>query len=72
MPSSVTGHIVIADIVVEQGWNRGEVIRETKQYALEHLQKWEVPRIINVVNGMDSSHTGKQVRTYADYRNGSL
>lgn len=61
--NSVTGEILVADVVKAAELDSKELKKEIKQYASIHLQEWKVPRIIKFVDELPMTRTGKKVRT---------
>ena len=60
--NSVTGQILVLDVVIDENFNEKELKKAIKKYAAEHLQKWKIPRIINFVDDIPQTRTGKKVR----------
>lgn len=60
--SSVTGEIIVADVMKDHKVDGKELKRDIKTYATKHLQRWEIPRLIKYVSEISVSRTGKQVR----------
>lgn len=60
--NSVTGEILVADVIKDTEIDGKELKKEIKQFAAAHLQEWKVPRIINFVGELPSTRTGKKVR----------
>ena len=60
--NSVTGEILIVDVVKRATADGQKLKKEIKQYAAENLQEWKVPRIIKFVDELPSTRTGKKVR----------
>ncbi|MFJ8102460.1 class I adenylate-forming enzyme family protein [Lysinibacillus sp. NPDC096212] len=60
--NSVTGELLVADVIKNQEIDEKELKKELKQYASIHLQEWKVPRIIKFVDELPSTRTGKKVR----------
>ncbi|MCR8851213.1 ANL family adenylate-forming protein [Lysinibacillus fusiformis] len=60
--NSVTGELLVADVIKNQEIDEKELKKEIKQYASIHLQEWKVPRIIRFVDELPSTRTGKKVR----------
>lgn len=60
--NNVTGQIIVADIVKEDGFNEKELKILIKKYASSVLQEWKVPRIIKFVGEIPKTRTGKKVR----------
>ncbi|MGE7090241.1 class I adenylate-forming enzyme family protein [Lysinibacillus sp. NPDC048646] len=61
--NSVTGELLVADVIKGDDADEKELKRELKQFAATHLQEWKVPRIIKFVDELPSTRTGKKVRT---------
>jgi acyl-CoA synthetase (AMP-forming)/AMP-acid ligase II len=61
--SSLTGHLVAADVVVEPGVSEATIGAELRQAASRTLQSYEVPRIIRVVQKMVFNEALKTVRS---------
>ena len=59
--SSVTGHILVAEVEPVAGVNSEEV-KETVRSTVDGLEKWKQPRIIDIVNEINQSRSGKRVR----------
>ncbi|HHQ2481158.1 TPA: ANL family adenylate-forming protein [Bacillus cereus] len=61
--NKVTGKILIVDVVKDNSFvSEEELTKSIKQFATENLQKWKVPRIIQFVNEIPKTRTGKKVR----------
>lgn len=60
--NSVTGQIIVADVLKDQSYDDKELKKQIKKFASDHLQEWKVPRIINFVDDIPKSRTGKKVR----------
>lgn len=60
--NSVTGEILIIDVVKNNTVDGQELKKEIKQYAAAHLQEWKVPRIIKFVDEIPRTRTGKKAR----------
>lgn len=60
--NSVTGQILVMDVVKDTGYEDAALKKAIKQYATEQLQEWKVPRIIKFVDDIPGSRTGKKVR----------
>ncbi|QMV41656.1 ANL family adenylate-forming protein [Cohnella cholangitidis] len=60
--NSVTGMILVADIVKEHGIEEKELKKTIKQAASLQLQEWKVPRIITFVEEVLTTRTGKKAR----------
>ncbi|MEK4711615.1 ANL family adenylate-forming protein [Sporosarcina sp. FSL K6-5500] len=61
--NSVTGEIVIADVIKDEEVDDKELKKLIKQFASAQLQEWKVPRIIKFVDELPMTRTGKKVRT---------
>ncbi|MGN4126582.1 ANL family adenylate-forming protein [Lysinibacillus sphaericus] len=60
--NSVTGELLVMDVIKSQEIDEKELKKEIKQFASIHLQEWKVPRIIKFVDELPSTRTGKKVR----------
>ena len=60
--NSVTGELLVADVVKDSKIDGKELKIAIKKYAAAHLQEWKVPRIIKFVDELPSTRTGKKVR----------
>jgi len=60
--NSVTGNIIGADVVIENGYDEDKIKKYIKDYATKNLQKWKIPRIIKVIDKIEQTRTGKKVR----------
>jgi len=60
--NSVTGELLVADVIKSDDTDEKELKKEIKQFAATHLQEWKVPRIIKFVDELPSTRTGKKVR----------
>jgi len=60
--NSVTGELLVADVIKNDEVDEKELKKEIKQFATTHLQEWKVPRIIKFVDKLPSTRTGKKVR----------
>lgn len=58
----ITGNILAADVVLKEKVEAAVVKRELQAYARAHLQDWKVPRIINCVEALALTRTGKKAR----------
>lgn len=61
--SSVTGHLVAADVVLAPGWSEETLGAELRRVASRTLQPHEVPRIVRVVPEMVINEALKIVRS---------
>jgi acyl-coenzyme A synthetase/AMP-(fatty) acid ligase len=59
--SSVTGHILVAEVEPIARVD-SEVIKERVKSTIEELEKWKQPRIIDIVDEINQSRSGKRVR----------
>lgn len=59
--SSVTGHILVAEVEPIAGVDSEEV-KETVKSTVDGLEKWKQPRIIDIVDEINQSRSGKRVR----------
>ncbi|MFA6596669.1 MAG: fatty acid--CoA ligase family protein [Ignavibacteriaceae bacterium] len=57
--NSVLGNVLIADVTVG---NQGVIEKDLKRYLQEYLQPFKVPRIINLVDAIEVTRTGKLKR----------
>lgn len=60
--NSVTGQLIVAEVVKAEGFDSAELKKEIKRFASEHLQEWKVPRIITFVEAIPTTRTGKKAR----------
>ncbi|MFJ7735970.1 class I adenylate-forming enzyme family protein [Lysinibacillus sp. NPDC097287] len=60
--NSVTGELLVADVIKSDDADEKELKKEIKQFAATHLQEWKVPRIIKFVDELPITRTGKKVR----------
>lgn len=60
--NSVTGELLVADVVKDSKIDGKELKIAIKKFAVAHLQEWKVPRIIKFVDELPSTRTGKKVR----------
>ncbi|QYR20251.1 fatty acid--CoA ligase family protein [Paenibacillus sp. sptzw28] len=58
----VTGQILVADVVKSANADDQDLKRSIKHYAASCLQEWKVPRLINFVDSLPRTRTGKKVR----------
>jgi acyl-coenzyme A synthetase/AMP-(fatty) acid ligase len=61
--NSVTGQILVADVVMGEGCDAMELKKSIKHHASMHLQEWKVPRIITFVDDIPKTRTGKKARS---------
>lgn len=59
--SSVTGYILVAEVEAVAGFD-SEVVEEAVKSTVGELEKWKQPRIIDVVDEINQSRSGKRVR----------
>ncbi len=60
--NKVTGNIVAADIVMEDGFSDTDIKKKIRNHLEKSLQSWKIPRIINIVDKLEQTRTGKKVR----------
>lgn len=60
--NKVTGNIVAADIVMEDGFSDTDIKKKIRNHLEKSLQSWKIPRIINIVDKIEQTRTGKKVR----------
>jgi len=58
----ITGNIIVADVVKEKDIDSEELESMILEYLNNTLQFWKVPRIINFVDSLELTRTGKKVR----------
>ncbi len=58
----VTGQILVAEVIKDPETDEMELKKSIKQFAGKYLQKWKIPRIINFVDEIPKTRTGKKVR----------
>lgn len=59
----ITGNILVADVIVFENLKEKQMIEKIIfQELSKKLQEWKIPRIINVVDKLDYTRTGKKVR----------
>lgn len=59
----ITGNILVADIVLSESIEDKQNFERTVfQELSKKLQEWKIPRIINIVDKLDFTRTGKKVR----------
>lgn len=59
--SSVTGNILVAEIQAAEGVGT-EGAKSGVKDAIDHLEPWKQPRVIDVVDTLDRSRSGKRIR----------
>ncbi|KHL96809.1 hypothetical protein QW71_05285 [Paenibacillus sp. IHB B 3415] len=57
-----TNNIIVADVIKTHDIDELVIKNAVKQYAKEHLQSWKVPRIINIVQQLGKTRSGKRLR----------
>ncbi len=62
MKNKITGNIIVADVVKNNSVDSKDLKVSIKQSASQQLKEWEVPRIINFVERIEQTRTGKKVR----------
>lgn len=60
--NSVIGKILVADVKLNRGCEKESTKRQIVQYLKENLQSFKIPRIINLVDDINKTRTGKKVR----------
>lgn len=60
--NKITGKILTADVVVLDDVLKDNIKKEIKEELSERLQSFKVPRIINIVDKIEQTRTGKKVR----------
>lgn len=60
--NSVTGELLVVDVVKSDAVDGQQLKKQIKQYAAAHLQDWKVPRIIKFVDEIPRTRTGKKAR----------
>ncbi|CAM5191552.1 2-succinylbenzoate--CoA ligase [Ureibacillus acetophenoni] len=60
--NSVTGELLVVDVVKNEEVDEKELKKEIKKFAATHLQEWKVPRIIKFVEEIPRTRTGKKAR----------
>lgn len=60
--NSVVGNIIVAEIILNGKYNNDIIRNKIMKYAKSQLQLYKVPRIINFVNKINITKTGKKVR----------
>lgn len=58
--NSVLGHILVADIVINPGIDKQVLKKQINKTLPEKLQKWKIPGILNFVNELTTTRTGKK------------
>lgn len=60
--NSVTGEIIVADIIKAEEVDAKVLQKEIKNYASANLQEWKIPRLIKFVDELAMTRTGKKGR----------
>ena len=60
--NSVIGKILVADIVLSDGYDHKEVKKDIISYLKNNLQPFKIPRLLNIVKELRKNRTGKKVR----------
>ena len=60
--SSVTGHILVAEIQPTEDVDP-DVVKSAVKDKVDELERWKQPRVIDVVDCIDQSRSGKRVRS---------
>ena len=63
--SSVTGNVLVAEVQPAAGLDPAVVERRVEA-AIDELERWKRPRIVETVDGVDRSRSGKRVRAGDD------
>ena len=61
--SSVTGQIVACDIAVHAGHDPEQAKKAVREATVEKLDRYHIPRIINIVEEIEVTSAGKVRRT---------
>ena len=59
--SSVTGNILVAEVRAEAGVS-ADVVKSGVNDAVDQLAPWKRPRVVDVVDTLDQSRSGKRIR----------
>jgi acyl-coenzyme A synthetase/AMP-(fatty) acid ligase len=59
--SSVTGNVLVAEVQINENM-KSEVAKDRIKTTINNLKKWKQPRMIDVVDSIDQSRSGKRVR----------
>lgn len=60
--SSITGELVAAEIVARPGFDAGVLRKEIMSHCKAHLEKWQIPGVISLVDELKESAAGKRER----------
>lgn len=60
--SSITGELVAAEIVARPGFDAGVLRKEIMSHCKAHLEKWQIPCVISLVDELKESAAGKRER----------
>lgn len=63
--SSVTGNVLVAEVKPAEDIDPA-VAKRRVEAAVDDLERWKRPRIVETVDGIDRSRSGKRVRTAGD------
>jgi len=58
----ITGNILVAEVKIKDGIDKGEKEREIIRTLESRLQNWKVPRMFTFVDEIELTRTGKKVR----------
>ncbi|MFN3692047.1 MAG: AMP-binding enzyme [Fervidobacterium sp.] len=59
----LTGNIIVADVVIDkEQYSEKEIEKEIYEKLKNNLQSWKIPRILNFVDNLSLTRTGKKVR----------
>jgi acyl-coenzyme A synthetase/AMP-(fatty) acid ligase len=61
-PSPISGQVLVANVVPDNGWSAGELKKSVQRFAYERLEAFKIPRIIRVVERIEAAESGKKVR----------
>jgi acyl-coenzyme A synthetase/AMP-(fatty) acid ligase len=62
MQNRVTGQLLVVDVIKSDEFDDMELKKAIKQQAASCLQPWKIPRIINFVDELPRTRTGKKAR----------
>jgi len=60
--SSITGQLVAAEIVARPGLDAGVLRKKIMSHCKAHLEKWQIPGVISLVDELKESAAGKRER----------
>lgn len=65
----LTGNIIVADVVIDkEQYSEKEIEKEIYEKLKNNLQSWKIPRILNFVDNLSLTRTGKKVRKWKTWR----